>query len=320
MELPNGDLKKEIDNGHKELEIQTDLNDNLNKILDEKNSKIEELNKFFIQLKQIQDKEEKEEPNEEDTINQIENLDELISSHRDQSEEIDSLYKIISQCKDALLNLQSEKEKTNDLQNDNAQYKLINNQLLQKNEELKNQLESINTNRIEKDQDAIDEVDSLKTQVQELKKLVLEKEEEIEALRKENKDSAHTNNELHNSTDTSIANINSMPIPEIEKKLKKYKSEIKKRDMDLESERQQSALLKTQIKELNNEIKNIQSFDNKINSYDEYTNLFKIAFENYKPKKKEQEEAYAKLKEHLAGYVEEESTKEKKKRGIFGFK
>ena len=90
--------------------------------------------------------------------------------------------------------------------------------------------------------------------------------------------------------------------------------------MDLESERQQSALLKTQIKELNNEIKNIQSFDNKINSYDEYTNLFKIAFENYKPKKKEQEEAYAKLKEHLAGYVEEESTKEKKKRGIFGFK
>ena len=38
--------------------------------------------------------------------------------------------------------------------------------------------------------------------------------------------------------------------------------------MDLESERQQSALLKTQIKELNNEIKNIQSFDNKINSYD----------------------------------------------------
>ena len=95
-------LKTEFDNKHKELEMQKNVNEKLNKLLDEKNLNLMELNNFFIQLQQIL---EKESQNDEDNIDEILNLE--------QKEEIDSLYKLIAQCKDALLSLQSKKEQEN---------------------------------------------------------------------------------------------------------------------------------------------------------------------------------------------------------------
>ena len=82
--------------------MQKNVNEKLNKLLDDTNLKITELNNFFIQLQQIL---EKESQNDEDNIDEILNLE--------QKEEIDSLYKLIAQCKDALLSLQSKKEQEN---------------------------------------------------------------------------------------------------------------------------------------------------------------------------------------------------------------
>lgn len=297
-------LKANIDKCNTDLNVQADLSENLNKIIDEKNKeiqekndKIEEYNKIFLNLQNLNILQKNGEKTE-DPITQLDDIDELLSSHRDShSQEVESLIKLITACKDALI---LEREKNESLLQDIEQYKSVNNQLLQKNEELK---QNPSSSVQEKDED---EVNGLKLQVTELQKLIVEKENEIDALK-----SPNPNVSLHTSTETSVSNLRTLPLEEIEKKIKKYKTEIRKRDMDIDAERQQSAILKTQIKELNSTIKSMQSFENKIKNYDEFSGLFKTAFDGYKPKKKEQEEAYNKIKEHLSGYVKEDEKKKK---------
>ena len=78
-------------------------------------------------------------------------------------------------------------------------------------------------------------------------------------------------------------------------------------------------MLRNEIKDLRNENEKIKSFDGKINSYDDFLSLFKIAFDNYKPKKKEQEDAFKKLKFHLnEGNYDNENKNDKKKKGFMG--
>ncbi len=76
------------------------------------------------------------------------------------------------------------------------------------------------------------------------------------------------------------------------------------------------------------------NFEGRIKDYNEFKNLFSSSTENYKPKKKAQEEALKKLKEHLGINLNElganpDTTQlltdnssvnnEKKKGGLLGF-
>lgn len=93
----------------------------------------------------------------------------------------------------------------------------------------------------------------------------------------------------------------------------------------------QLTLLKDEIKQQKAKNEFLLNFDGRIKDYDEFKNLFSCSTENYKPKKKEQEEALKKLKEHLAinlnviGGTSQLLTdnssviNEKKKSGLLGF-
>lgn len=92
----------------------------------------------------------------------------------------------------------------------------------------------------------------------------------------------------------------------------------------------QLTLLKDEIKQQKAKNEVLLNFEGRIKDYDEFKNLFSFSTENYKPKKKEQEEALKKLKEHLdidlyelgnSQLLNDNSsvTNEKKKKGLLGF-
>lgn len=92
----------------------------------------------------------------------------------------------------------------------------------------------------------------------------------------------------------------------------------------------QLTLLKDEIKMQKAKNENLLNFEGRIKDYDEFKNLFNFSTESYKPKKKEQEEALRKLKEHLSINLNELGTSqlltdnssvnnEKKKGGLLGF-
>jgi len=92
----------------------------------------------------------------------------------------------------------------------------------------------------------------------------------------------------------------------------------------------QLTLLKSEIKSHKSKNQDLLDFEGKIKEYDEFKNLFSFSTENYKPKKKEQEEALKKLREHLAININEHGSNqlltdnssvnnEKKKGGLLGF-
>jgi len=89
-------------------------------------------------------------------------------------------------------------------------------------------------------------------------------------------------------------------------------------------------LLKDEIKSQKAKNEELQNFEGRIKDYDEFKSLFSISTENYKPKKKEQEEALKKVKDHLAINLNEIGTsnlltdnssvnQDKKKGGLLGF-
>ena len=57
--------------------------------------------------------------------------------------------------------------------------------------------------------------------------------------------------------------------------------------------------MKEDQKNMKAKLAGFETFGGKIKDYNEFIKLFNIILKDYKPKKKEQKEALAKLKEHL---------------------
>ena len=121
------------------------------------------------------------------------------------------------------------------------------------------------------------------------------------------------NNLLDESSISKISQLNDNEKIEVyKKKIEEYKERLKANELQLQ-------MLRNEIKDLRNENEKIKSFDGKINSYDDFLSLFNIAFDNYKPKKKEQEEAFKKIKVHLNEGNNNNGNKiNKKKKGFMG--
>lgn len=94
--------------------------------------------------------------------------------------------------------------------------------------------------------------------------------------------------------------------------------------------RTQLNFLKEEIKSQKAQKEELLNFEGRIKNYEEFKNLFTVSTENYKPKKKEQEDALKKLKDHLSINLNELGTsqlltdnssvnQEKKKGGLLGF-
>ena len=80
-------------------------------------------------------------------------------------------------------------------------------------------------------------------------------------------------------------------------KVKFYKNQIKELKITNDSDQIQIKTLKADIKDLKSKMKNIQTFSGQLKDFNEFLNILNRAVENYKPKKKEQKDAFNKLVE-----------------------
>ena len=85
-------------------------------------------------------------------------------------------------------------------------------------------------------------------------------------------------------------------------KVKFYKNQIKELKITNDSDQIQIKTLKADIKDLKSKMKNIQTFSGQLKDFNEFLNILNKAIENYKPKKKEQKDAFNKLVEVVTNF------------------
>lgn len=266
-----------------------------------------------------------------------------------EAEDVDALYSILAQCKETIINLQeSLNQRTKDInaleelvkntakdlneaKHEIEEYKKINDKLIQTNSELKasreTTIEKSSNNRYRQSLTNAEElnekdIETLQSIIENLRELVNEKDEKIMALQAKQIEAENTNEEGLKQVDQSLSKLSASMLTDAEK-CAKYKERIELYKAQQQSDQNQIVLLKKEIKELNTQLAKLKTFEGRITSYEEFIKLYQIAIENYKPKKKEQEEALKKIEEHLslndralASEMEEVSNK-KQKKGIF---
>ena len=230
------------------------------------------------------------------------NIETNIESELETNDELDALSKL-STLKKKFLILENE---LNQKLKDNEELKLNNQQLLKEIQKLNLNSKPFDSNR-----------EGHEITINNLKELIKEKENEIIKLKNEknifNFIEYENNNLLAQSSISKISQLNdSEKIEKYKKKIEEYKERLKANELQLQ-------MLRNEIKDLRNENEKIKSFEGKINSYDDFLSLFNIAFDNYKPKKKEQEDAFKKIKLHLNEGNNNNGNKiDKKKKGFMG--
>ena len=155
----------------------------------------------------------------------------------------------------------------------------LSNKNLELNQLLKSKQNIINTNKV---------IDKTKNKFE---KAQIEIEDDLE-----NNNNYHSENRLEiNNRLSRISGItNTSAGLNDQDKIAKYKLKIREYKGIINSHLIQINLLKEEIKDLKNKIKNPI-----IENFDEFTNLFRIAFIDYRPNKKEQKDAFENIKKNL---------------------
>ena len=78
-------------------------------------------------------------------------------------------------------------------------------------------------------------------------------------------------------------------------KINYYKDQIKELKLTNDSDQIQIKALKEDIKDMKTKLKNFQTFSGQLKDFNEFLTILNQAMANYKPKKKEQKDALAKL-------------------------
>ena len=137
-------------------------------------------------------------------------------------------------------------------------------------------------------------LDNLKEELKD-KSLQIEKLiEENNTLRSSNKRYYINKNEDEKEEDMFKHNENLKGLKDNEK-VEVLMEQLKELKLNSESDQVQIKALKADIKELKSQIKNLQTFGGQLKDFNEFLILLNKAIENYKPKKKEQKEAFNKL-------------------------
>ena len=165
---------------------------------------------------------------------------------------------------------------------ENKNYKEINNKMLEENCQKQN----------------------LEKEIENLNEIIKEKEKEIEELKEEN--------EKSKKNVTSFSNINKRDSSkELENRIslvgegneqetiKRLVERLKEIKNENEADKELIKIMKEDQKNMKAKLAGFETFGGKIKDYNEFIKLFNIILKDYKPKKKEQKEALAKLKEHL---------------------
>ena len=222
----------------------------------------------------------------------------------DLNAEIESLYKEIDSLKKEL---ESKNEQNEELEKEIENYKTINNKLLQEN---KNMKEKINLYENEQDEGLLVTLENLKEEIK-------DKNIQIEKLIKQNETIRRSNvnfkskkfeddeKELFCDKENNPfrATINSNGLTDQEK-VHIYKEKIKEYKMNNESDQMQIKALKAEIKEIKLKVNNLKTLNGQVRDMFEFVGFFNTAFNGYKPKKKEQRDAYERICQILNNFCQ----------------
>ena len=139
-----------------------------------------------------------------------------------------------------------------------------------------------------------------------LKEEIKDKNIQIEKLIKQNESIRKSNlntvkqeedekeSSLEKDNDPLRATMNSNELTDAEK-VHIYKEKIKEYKLINESDQMQIQALKAEIKEIKIKFNNLQTFNGQVKNLSEFIDILNRAIFGYKPKKKEQKEAFEKL-------------------------
>ena len=238
-----------------------------------------------------------------DDINRFEDNEEFKQNINDNNENMEQIvlelaeYKKDNEEKDIAI------EKLN---KEIEEFKNVNNQLLQENAQTKEKSQLLQN---EQDDGLMITLDNLKEELKD-KSLQIEKLiEENNSLRNNAKNNINKDEEDEKEVDLNNKNemnpfrntVNSAGLNDAEK-IKIYKDQIKELKVNSDSDQIQIKTLKADIKDLKAKIKNIQTFSGQLKDFNEFLSLLNKAMENYKPKKKEQKDAFNKLVEVMNNF------------------
>ena len=195
------------------------------------------------------------------------------------------------------------------LENEINSIKIINNQVIQENNKLKEKIQivdnedehsapeermSITLDNLKEElkdknlqiEKLIEENNNLKSNIKQSNNIKIDKEDEKELDNNKNKD----------ENNPSRKTLNSMGLNGDDKILI-YKNQIKELKTINESDMIQIKTLKADIKEMKEKLKKMETFSGQLKNFDEFISLLNKALYDYRPKKKEQKEALNKLVE-----------------------
>ena len=336
-------LKQKNEDYKKEKKKDNELNNNLKTQIDELKKEIEQNNISIIKTENNLEDLKKIKENLENKIKENEIIikkkdEELIELKKEMEVDNMKYENEINENKVEIEKLKIEKDEAiNNYNYTNNTTKIIN--LTQQNLEQKNKIENLENEIIKLNKNN--------------ENIIKEKEEEIEKLKKLIIDLNNENKEINNYSSENIEEIETnndfdaiSKLLTLKKKFEILENENEKlylsnqqllndiqtlnlKNKPINSDREGLEITVKNLKELvkekekENEIIDVkkEKNNNKSNygkiTYNDFLSLFNIAFENYKPIKKEQEDAFNKIKSHLFALSDNNEEKKEKKKNRF---
>ena len=288
------EAKNECQMNFNELKVKDNENKKLLDIIKNKEKENEELQHQIIQHKKL--------------INIVnESVNEENEDKKSMNEKEEYLEKMELELAEIKKNDEEKSILIEKLNKEIEEFKSVNNKLLQENAQIKEKLQLLQN---EADEGLMITLDNLKDELKDKGLQIQKLIEENNSLRNNAKNSIkkkisiNKDDEDEREIDLNNRNeinpfrntVNSAGLNDVEK-VKFYKNQIKELKITNDSDQIQIKTLKADIKELKAKMKNIQTFSGQLKDFNEFLNILNRAVENYKPKKKEQKDAFNKLVE-----------------------
>ena len=171
--------------------------------------------------------------------------------------------------------------------------------------------EKINLYENEQDEGLLVTLENLKEEIKDkniqIEKLIKQNENIRRSTLNKNKSKKFEDDEKELSLDKDNnpfrTTINSNGLTDQEK-VHIYKEKIKEYKMNNESDQMQIKALKAEIKEIKLKINNVKTLNGQVKDMAEFVGIFNSAFAGYKPKKKEQKEAFERICQILNNFCQ----------------
>lgn len=189
-----------------------------------------------------------------------------------------------------------------------------------------NNISTKNKNLLTEESDVMDyeeEINNYKIQIESLKELIYEKENEVlkiieenQELKKELKSSREYSKNINDLGDNNINSTFSSRFSElkdenkldIKEKYNKMKASYEQFKVDNNNLMEQMTIIKSELKNEREKYQSLFSLEGKIKDPHEFIELYNKLFEGYKPKNKSQEEAYKKFNIYINSLNNDDSS------------